>query len=565
MQNKVKWLMAIALGVALQSGAPLGGSSAGATDAEARLRAAANFRAVNPPRLCRFGLPAHICAAEGIVVFAPGVDRRILSLDRRGLLSVDLRPFTPWLLQALDPERTVTLVISSRELRSGRYDRLIEAFVDRGGGLVVTSPALEDVERLEQLTGLGATTWDGDHKALLYGVRNAIDGERVHETSFVLLRSSEDGTRGSARSKKRQQVARNPLLRSVLNEDETAWLLERIGRNPPVTRRAATIPGAQASCEGVDPQSCINELANAKHTSARLSGGLDNVDSQQVDNYIYSARSFINGEDLYYVAQELQYVPGRCSVSLSILEVDVSNSGASVPSTVTQPSPGSTQETTQVTSGVSFGLGGQAGYQGGGAFNVAPSLTFSHSATTTVPPVEVQNLTDIVKSTPRWTFNTSETDAGEDNDYTTAWIWTVKLDDYTSNTQTFDFVTTSTMAHLLCSENGFALGLKTRVDQPFPTKTVEAPVVASISGSPVTAGQQFQINGTGFYPSLVESVLLGGNAVPSANISTTSDTVIAVTAPNDSSQFPFNTPLAVAVRTSAGTSNADRSVTIRRP
>jgi hypothetical protein len=179
--------------------------------------------------------------------------------------------------------------------------------------------------------------------------------------------------------------------------------------------------------------------------------------------------------------------------------------------------------------------------------------------------VEIQNQTDIINATPRWVFVTFDSDAGEDNDYTTAWIWTVNLDKYTSDTQTFDFVTRSQMATTFCNPVGFVLTLRSSIDQPFPTKTVEAPVVTSVAGSPVTAGQQFQIHGTAFYPSLLENVLLGGNAVPSANISRTSDTVITVTAPSDSAQFPFDRPLAVAVRTSAGTSNADQAVTIRRP
>jgi hypothetical protein len=563
-QTQARVALAIALGVAVQSGPIWGGSSAGATEADAWWRIEVDFRPVVRPwhfdaadDLCWLWLPARICAAEGIVVLGPGVNRRILPWRRLEVLPVDLRWFRPWLLDALGPEHTVTLIISSEELRSGRHDRLIEKLIDRGGAVLLIHPTLEDAERLNQLAGLAGAAWDNvDHEALLYAVRNALDDDgRTHETNFVLLRGSEDDS-GAFFLRKRGH--------GRLDEDETAWLLERIGRNPPVTQRAASIPGAQASCEGVDPQSCINQLADAKHTSLMLAY---KGDYQQVDNYIYSARSFFNQEDLYYVAQELQYIPGDCTTRLYIpMQGIVSNHVVPplMPS-VTQASPGSTQETTTVTSGVSFGLGGQAGYASGKAlFNVAPSLTFSHSKSTTVPPVEVQNLT--VSGVPQWVFFTDQTKENENNHYTTAWIWTVKLDDYSSDNQTFDFSTGSKMTSP-CSGpvEGFTLGLYSSVHQPFPTKTVEAPVVTSLTGSPVTAGQQFQIIGTAFYPSLVQNVLLGGNAVPSANISTTSDTVITVTAPNDSSQFPFDRPLAVAVRTSAGTSNADQTVTISRP
>ena len=549
MQTKLKWLLAIALGVTLQSSPLWGGLGASATEADALSRPGVDRRSCT--------LPARICAAEVIVVITPGVDRRIVDWRRSEVVVVKLHQFRTSYFDALGSEHTVALMISSEELRSGRHSQSIEQFIDRGYAVVVANPALGDAERLKQLTRLGGAAWDVNHEALLYGVRNAFDDlGRAHTMSFVLLRDSEGGAGG---------LLKKPKRGSRLNEDETAWLLERIGPHPPVTLRDINIPGSQASCEGADPQSCINELAIAKHTSVKLSA---NADSQEIDNYIYAARSFVNQEDLYYVAQELQYTVGDCGLPLEDILVGLpTNAGTSVPiSTVTQTSPGSTQETTTVTSGVNFTLGGSAGYQAGKpSFNVAPSLTFLHSSTTTVPPVLIENLTDTQTATPQWLFDaTFNTSPGLDNDYTTAWIWTVKLDDYTSATQTFDFVTTSTMV-TMCNFGGFEMTLRSSVDQPFPTKTIEAPVVNSVAGSPVTVGQQFQINGTGFYPSLVQNVLLQGNAVPTANISTTSDTVITVTAPNDSSHFAFNKPLAVTVRTTAGTSNSDKTVTIRAP
>jgi hypothetical protein len=473
MQTQVRVALVIVLGVAVQIGPMWGGSRAGAAEADAWWRPEADFRPVQPLHfdiaddLCWLWLPARICAAEGIVVLGTGVHQRILPWRRLEVLPIDLRWFRPWLLDALGPKHTVTLIISSEELRSGRHDRLIEKLIDRGGAVLLVHPTLDDAERLNQLAGLGGMAWDDvDHEAWLYGIRSVLDGGGgAHESNFVLLRGSEDDS-GEFSLRKRGH--------GRLDEDETAWLLERIGRNPPVTQRAASIPGAQAACEGVDPQSCINQLANAKHTSAILS---NRGDAQQVDNYIYSARSFLNAEDLYYVAQELQYVPGNCGGPPSLF-VAVGNAGASVPiSGVTQASPGSTQETTTVTSGVSFGLGGQAGYEGGGAFNVAPSLTFSHSKTATVPPVEISNLTNIVTAVPGWSFTTTATKFAENNQYTTAWIWTVRLNDYTSNAQTFDFVTESHMNTFSCNPGpGMVLTLRSSVDQPFPTKTVEAPV-----------------------------------------------------------------------------------------
>jgi hypothetical protein len=86
-------------------------------------------------------------------------------------------------------------------------------------------------------------------------------------------------------------------------------------------------------------------------------------------------------------------------------------------------------------------------------------------------------------------------------------------------------------------------------------------VVSGVSPSSVASGQTFEISGTGFYPSLVEAVLLGGQALDTGNWSADTDSQITVTAPADPPEF--NQALSVVVKTSAGTSQqTDVTVTV---
>jgi hypothetical protein len=94
------------------------------------------------------------------------------------------------------------------------------------------------------------------------------------------------------------------------------------------------------------------------------------------------------------------------------------------------------------------------------------------------------------------------------------------------------------------------------------TFTLQKPAVSSVSPPCVLGGGIFDINGTGLYPSLVTSVLIGGTALSTSNYSfaSTSDGTndISVVAPHQ----PALSPQSVIVQTSEGTSNADVSIEI---
>jgi hypothetical protein len=97
------------------------------------------------------------------------------------------------------------------------------------------------------------------------------------------------------------------------------------------------------------------------------------------------------------------------------------------------------------------------------------------------------------------------------------------------------------------------------VPKPFGTTyRLADPVVTGVSQSTVRPGGQFSIAGSGFYPSLVQSVLIGGKALDPTNFKAVSDQVIQVVVPNTP-----GTAQPVIVSTAQGFSNNDVTINIQ--
>ncbi len=152
----------------------------------------------------------------------------------------------------------------------------------------------------------------------------------------------------------------------------------------------------------------------------------------------------------------------------------------------------------------------------------------------------------------------------------TSWIWAVPLEAYASEQEPFVFDSLARMRagafyfgriHIHAD---FTARVESLVDQPFPTKTILPPSIAKVQPKTVPVAGQATISGEGFYPGLFSNVLLGGNALPAANVTNSSDRQIIVTVPNDTSSFPPGKPLAVQVNTGAGASNNNQTLTILR-
>ena len=85
----------------------------------------------------------------------------------------------------------------------------------------------------------------------------------------------------------------------------------------------------------------------------------------------------------------------------------------------------------------------------------------------------------------------------------------------------------------------------------------QPPMIASLSQTSVTTGRVFTIAGSGFYPSLVSGVLVGGQPVTFQAVSDSEITVVAGSTPG--------TDLPVVVLTTQGVSNDDRTITNMKP
>src|SRR5262249_8310373 len=95
---------------------------------------------------------------------------------------------------------------------------------------------------------------------------------------------------------------------------------------------------------------------------------------------------------------------------------------------------------------------------------------------------------------------------------------------------------------------------------PFPfgaTFALASPTVTGVSTPSVDPGETFTIHGSGLYPSLVEAVLIGGQALDQSNVAPISDTEIQGVAPN----IP-GTSLPIVVKTSQGDSNDNVVISI---
>jgi hypothetical protein len=139
----------------------------------------------------------------------------------------------------------------------------------------------------------------------------------------------------------------------------------------------------------------------------------------------------------------------------------------------------------------------------------------------------------------------------------------VPFSSYTGGAQGQLFINYSAGLNASLSSGGpldVALSFSAAVPWPFgETFQIQPPVITGANPACVDSGNSFAIHGTGLYPSLVQAVLINGNAVAPQAITALSDTQLNVIAP-DTIQCHFGCP--VAVQTNEGTSNTDVNIEI---
>ena len=316
---------------------------------------------------------------------------------------------------------------------------------------------------------------------------------------------------------------------------------------------------------GDSPENNLINLANSYESSAIATD--TNGNETQIVNWVWSARSFQDQQDLYYVLQEVDF---RLGPNTSIREDDGSltmlqhppactTSGVPVPNTVAQTSPETTEATTSYTTSLSYTIGGSVGWNQMQGLNAltSGSVTVANSKTVTVPPIQITNQTDFSMGTTAWEYHTNNTQASDTAlSFTNQWVWLVPFSAYTDSQQSLSFLSGTNLG---TSSVGL-LGGQLCSTVPFPfgrTFDLQQPMVNSVSPTTVFGGDEFTITGSGLYPSLVTGVLIDGEPLATTQFSTVSDTEITVVAPDTLGFF-----LPIVVQTSQGVSNDNVTIEI---
>jgi hypothetical protein len=465
-----------------------------------------------------------------------------------------LRPLRP--LRGKVCRTCLGIVVGPADLSTPSIIDQVRAAYGEGHGIALTNATQASIKQLHDLLGHrgSAQPPSGVASADLVAFRKAFraDGQ-LHSSSHVLLpRADAAGTAGlfTRKDKKSQQ-------RTADANDIKA--LERIFSAIPV------VPGAPPG----DDQQNLLSLAESYESHAIQSDSFGN--QAQLTNSVWAARSFQNSADFYYVLQEADYALAAELLNSWSNEADTSLPYQNV--TLLQPSPQTTREATQVTSGVSTSVGVSVGFNTAQGLNasVTRTTTISNSKSTTVPAMSITNNANFSDASTEWLYDVNDLSTGGAIDLFNQWIWQVPFSSYSASDPPELVINNSSHLNANVRDNIYPtppdspvnveVQLTSSVPWPFGrTFAIQQPAVTGVSPSCVDSGDQFTIQGTGLYPSLVEAVLIGGTSVDSANITTVSDQQINVIAPDTIECHGTGCP--VAVQTTQGTSNTNFNIVI---
>jgi hypothetical protein len=425
------------------------------------------------------------------------------------------------------------------------------------------TPLLAEAYKAGQAVALThATAADAAQLRRLLGHPGAAEGPEGDETAALIFvrQAPRPGGRGTDYSTGIFPSPPPPATPNQgLPDERTIELLSR------VFSATAIVPEAPVD----SPANDLLQLADS-YTFSNLTQDPQG-DELQVVNSVWSVRSFQNQEDFYYFLQELDARIVGPALGWGNLVQSLLVPGGTGHLTVLQTSPGPTMETTTETSGVSFSIGGSAGWNQVQGFNASISggVTISNTKTTTVPPVTITNQSDPATGETDWVYTMLATEAGggwtpppdgvsELVTFYNQWIWAVPFTTYPPGQQDVQFQLTAFSNIGRSQFEQLRLGITSVIPMPFgATFALQQPVVLSVSPTCANAGDKFTITGTGLYPSLVTSVLIGGSPVDASQYTTVSDTAITVVAPEMSGES-----LPVVVQTTQGQSNDNVTIEI---
>jgi hypothetical protein len=291
-------------------------------------------------------------------------------------------------------------------------------------------------------------------------------------------------------------------------------------------------PADDASASSVN----LDDLSGKVHCSML---SVDQHGQVQDDHFVTSARSFDQQRDYYYVQDFPKFsantAPRRLLASSGVLLLrrpgfrDQPLDGTRI--LFSQPST-TTQFVSQYTNDRSTTVSGTVGFQGL-SLNVSAtkSVTVGTSTTVTIPPVSIENRSNLLNSATRWEFSLANPRPHVLYSPAENWVWFVDRRGYGDTPNEIREVLFGTTAS---TANGTVASGDCAIPTPFSTFTITAPVITSADPATVQGGGGvFLIRGTQMYPGIVSNVLLGGDALPTSNFVPVSDTEIRVVVPSN--------------------------------
>ncbi len=318
---------------------------------------------------------------------------------------------------------------------------------------------------------------------------------------------------------------------------ERRWLQERFASTPTAPLQAVEV-GAAGPVN-------LDSLSQKVHCSELAVNGQGQV---QADLFLTSLRSFDQERDYYYVNNFVQFVPRVSNYSLSTAVSRPIPSGGSFNDLLgtgllfTEPAT-TVEAVSQYTNSRSTTVSGGVGFMGlTPNVQASVSVTVGTQTTVTVPPVTILNTSNLASATPSWTFQQANPVRNALFDTATGFLWFIDRDIYESTgeeiNELFSFFDASISPNFVTVHGTCGYPL------PFPTFEVGAPQVTSVDPTSVQrGGGTFLIRGEQMYPGIVSNVLLGGDALPSANFVPIDDKDIRVVVPG--SQKKGMTPVQV--------------------
>jgi hypothetical protein len=327
-----------------------------------------------------------------------------------------------------------------------------------------------------------------------------------------------------------QEVSRYclPTFMQAGPETEEQWLGAAFARQAPA-------PPPQ-SVDGVSAGSVnLDDLSQKVHCSdfyADVNGQV------QDDHFVTSARSFDSQRDYYYVQDFPKVISYR---NAPAVYASSSQPFVQPPDTRELPLTGTrilfsqpsttTQYVSEYTNNRSTSVSGTVGFQGiTPNVSATVSVTVGTSTTVTVPPVTIQNISNLASASASWKFIPASPLTNVLYDTAESWTWTIDRDVYGATPNEIPEVHIYTDAGTTYTHTPGRCAFP----PPFRTFDVTASMITSVEPATVQrGGGAFLIRGARMYPGIVTNVLLGGDALPTSNFVPISETEIRVVVPSN--------------------------------